>query len=286
MRLPANSIYSQHIFYFWWLESDLVVFRGILFKGAQYSLYIPEQLIVLVLLLHQKIHKYNNMSNVLCFRRDKRFTGDGECCFLRQFQLLMWLWGKAISGRVEWMKSRVLGRGLNLPCHIQRRATNKQGNESSFPPQDRHFFPVNSFMYELGIYAICAVEEMALLTDLLGPNTESYALARCVVGSSWISPLPGRMAFLIGRGHTVLTSGEACLLVLGALRESLPLTRTAFHLRDRSTFQHWCPLESSIPIPARKTGWIHEAQSECGQTFPAHPTTGLGAVDTRSGFEI
>lgn len=26
-------------------------------------------------------------------------------------------------------------------------------------------------MYELGIYAICAVEEMALLTDLLGPNT-------------------------------------------------------------------------------------------------------------------
>lgn len=139
MRLPANSIYSQHIFYFWWLESDLVVFRGILFKGAQYSLYIPEQLIVLVLLLHQKIHKYDNMSNVLCFRRDKRFTGDGECCFLRQFQLLMWLWGKAISGRAEWMKSRVLGRGLNLPCHIQRRATNKQGNESSFPPQDRHF---------------------------------------------------------------------------------------------------------------------------------------------------
>lgn len=134
MHLTASK--AQHIFYFWWPESHWVVFHCVLLKGARHSFSILEQLIALVRPLHQKTHKSDSTSNVVCFRRDKQFTGDGERCFLGQFQFLMWLWRKAISGRAGWMKSRVLGPGLNLPCHIQRRATNNQGNESSFPPED------------------------------------------------------------------------------------------------------------------------------------------------------
>lgn len=47
------------------------------------------------------------------------------------------------------------------------------------------------------------------------------------------------------------------------LRKSLPLTRIVFHLRDRSTFQHWCPFESSTPpfLPERQGGSMRPSLS-------------------------
>lgn len=131
--------------------------------------------------------------------------------------------------------------------------------------------------------------EMDLLTDLLGPNI-GYCIGKVLHCSQWIPPthppiplLPGRIVFLIDRGIPCWLPEEGCLLVLCVLRKSLPLTRTVFHLRDRST---GVPLNLPPPIPVRKTGWIHEAQSEWSQALPAHPTTGVGAMDTWSGYEL
>lgn len=86
------------------LESDPVVLHSILFSDPQYQSYNLKQSIAWVPLLCQKIRKTDNVSNLLCFKKDKQLTRDVECCFLKQYQFLVWLYGKAISHSTKWMK--------------------------------------------------------------------------------------------------------------------------------------------------------------------------------------
>lgn len=47
-------------------------------------------MIALVALLFQKVHENDNMSNSLCFKKEKQFTRGVECFFPKQYQFLMW----------------------------------------------------------------------------------------------------------------------------------------------------------------------------------------------------
>lgn len=108
----------------------------------------------------------------------------------------MWLWGKAISGRAEWMKSRVLGPRLNLPCHSQRRVTNNRGSESSFPLQDRRYFFSYEFLY---------VQTRDFMPRMQwGNGTTNWpagiehwwlCIGKVLRCCSWMSPLPEGIAF-------------------------------------------------------------------------------------------
>lgn len=166
-------------------ESDSVVLYSILLSGPQYLSYSRKQSIAWVPLLHQKIQKDDNVSNSLCFKKEKQLTREVDCCFLKQYLFLMWLWGKAISHSTKWTKFRgTLPRAKSSftpPGELQMQKEMK----AHFFYKTEDIVSVNSFMHKPGIYAIYTAEKWIHQLICWGQNPKLYACIGKVLHYSW-----------------------------------------------------------------------------------------------------
>lgn len=173
-----SSTYTRSTF--WWDDWFSCITQHSV-KWSSIPSYSLKQLIALVPSLHQKIHKSDNMSNLLFFKKDKQFTRDVEFCFLKQYQFWMWLWWKAINHSTVWTKSRknTLPRAKSF-YHTQKQATNKKGNECSFPLSNRGYFFCEFLYAQTRDWCHWHSGEMTPLTSHWGcnPNSYTYVLAR------------------------------------------------------------------------------------------------------------